>query len=507
MYILKQKNIKWIYCSVVFLAFFAIFVTKSTANEEFDATNILNVAVASAPVTLDSRYATDASSIRVLRLISAGLVKLDEKFKYQPDIAISYSHENYQKYTFILKDIYFSDGEKLTSTQVKNFYTSIFASGSKSPLSGLFSDVKEIKTPNKNTIEFYLTKPNPWFLTALETPILKINNKNKTTRIETPIGLITDKNIKFIKQTNTGNIWLKHKNNILKLQVIKDPIVRVLKLIRSEIDVVYNDLPEELYNYTKNKGYENIRVPSASYTYIGFNLKTGATANIAVRKALSYAINRPYIIKYLLNDNAKIAESLLLSNNPAFYPAKINSYNPKKAIKILEDAGYTANKNGIRLELNLSVTTNPFVLRVAQVIQQQLKDVGIKLTISSSEWGSFYANIKKSNFESYILSWVGRFQPDIFYSFFHSSMKPPYGANRGRYSNPKMDKLLENIKSAQTTKEINKNAIAVQKLQDEEKIYLPLWRRNHGIVMAKNIKNCKMPVDGGYEGLLQCVKK
>jgi peptide/nickel transport system substrate-binding protein len=484
--------------SVVFLLFCSIFnVFAETQNKE----DVLKVALSRAPITLDARYATDAGSIRLLRILSGGLVRLDENFVHQSNIALSYKHEHFQKFTFTLADINFSDGEKLTSKHIRDFYESIMQKDSASPLIGSFKDVIEIKTPTNNVVEFYLSKPNPWFLTALETPIFKINTDK---RIENPVGLSSNK---FIKKTDIGDVWIKQGNRTIKLQVIKDPTVKVLKLMRGEIDVIYNDLPDELLNYTTKNGYRNARIPSASYTYMGFNLEGGITANAKLRKALAYAVNRQKIMDTLLGGNASPAQSLLLDSHPAVYKAKIEKFNPKKAIKILEEIGYKADKNGERLALHMSVTTNPFVLRIAQIIQQQLKAVGIKVTIASSEWGSFYGNIKKGNFESYILTWVGRFQPDIFHTLFHSSMKPPHGANRGRYDNPKMDMLLDIIKNDPNQTAIQRAAVLVQTLQDKEKIYLPLWRRDHAVVMAKNITGCKIPSDGGYEGLLECLKK
>jgi peptide/nickel transport system substrate-binding protein len=481
---------KWIVRSVVFL------LTLSANSVFAEEKQGFKVALSRAPITMDSRYATDAASIRLLRILSGGLVKLNKDFLYEPDIAKDYTNHNFQTYTFTLPNIHFSDGEKLTAQHIKTFYESIMSEGSTSPLAGLLADVERITTPDLQHISFVLKKKNPWFLTVLETPIFKINTEG---RIEHPVGL---SNLKFIKKSDTGDVWIEDGQRTIQLQVVQDPTVRVLKLMRGEVDVVYNDLPDELLKYTTKKGYDIARQSSASYTYMGFNLESGITANRAFRKALAYAIDREKIMQTLLQGNASLARSLLLDSHPAVYPAEIESYNPEKAIEILDGLGENRPE-----KLHLSVTTNPFVLRIAQVIQQQLKAVGIDMEISSSEWGSFYGNIKKGNFESYILTWVGRFQPDIFRTFFHSDMKPPHGANRGRYHNAEMDTLLDGITHAENKQEIYENAIAVQKLQEAEKIYLPLWRRDHSVVMAKNISGCEIPSDGGYEGLLACTKQ
>lgn len=509
MHKLKAQTRKWIQWGVVFLL-------TLPGVAQADEKQTLTVALSRAPITLDARYATDAASIRLLRLLSEGLVRLDEDFNYAPALAGKYTQDNFQTYSFVLRDnLTFSDGTKLTAQHVVDFYRSIMAEGSGSPLVGGLGDVNAITTLNDNQISFHLNKPNPWFLTTLETPIFKLNGDK---RIENPVGV---SDMRFMKKDDIGNVWLEDGQRQLKLEVIQDPTVRVLKLMRGEVDVVYNDLSDELYTYTVEKGYKNVRVPSASYTYIGFNLESGVTSNLKVRQALAYAINRPYIIEHLLDGEGVLAHSLLLDNHPAVYQAKINKYDVQKAVQLLKEAGYNVSKDGSEFELSMSVTTNPFVLRIAQIIQQQLKDVGIHLNISSSEWGSFYGNIKKGNFESYILTWVGRFQPDIFYNLFHSSMKPPHGANRGRYDNPEMDRLLEIVMPTHagfhgdknraegtpfSMDEIYRATIQVQQLQEQEKIYIPLWRRHHGVVMGKNIEGCQIPADGGYEGLLYCAR-
>src|ERR1700678_322791 len=80
---------------------------------------------------------------------------------------------------------------------------------------------------------------------------------------------------------------------------------------------------------------------------------------------------------------------------------------------------------------------------LAMILQQQVRDIGIALEVRSFEFATFYADISKGAFQMYTLRWLGGNEdPDIFHYAYDSSMFPPHGANRGRYSNPALDVLI-----------------------------------------------------------------
>lgn len=480
------------YCiSIVVFIFILATSVASYAKE-------VNIAVANGPVNLDPRQAVDASSVRLLRLIAPGIIRLDDEFQPTSLYLSLLGHSKYKRFYMEVKPgITYSDGSFLTVFSLKKYYDSIVNEASTSPLKGAFKGLKSIEIENNKRLVFTLKEPNPYFWSALETSVVKLNGQESTN----PIGLglysldLLDGN---------GNTHLKRldSNQTLKFIVIKDPLVRYLKLVRGDIDIVHNDIGEEILQYAKNEGYVIHEAPSTSYSYMGFLLNEGITADFTVRKALSYALNRNKIVKNLLGGRAKPAYSLLSDSHPAHYKADISTYNPQLAERILEEAGYKKDENGKRFTLRLAITSNPFVGRLAQIIQQDFAKIGVAVNISSSEWGTFYGNIKKGNFESYILTWVGRFQSDIYRSLFHSDMLPPNGANRGRYQSVQMDKLLNEIMRETDDKkryEISRN---IQKMQENDMIYIPLWKRSHVALTSKNVVDYELMPDGGYEGLM-----
>ena len=118
----------------------------------------------------------------------------------------------------------------------------------------------------------------------------------------------------------------------------------------------------------------------------------------------------------------------------------------RKPNRLLDEAGYRdPDGNGPQPRFRLSFKTTNIDLRrrIAEALKEQLQSVGIELEIRSYEWGTFFSDIKKGNFHLYSLAWVGIRDPDIQYQIFHSASVPPNGDNRGRYSNPQVDRLLE----------------------------------------------------------------
>ena len=86
--------------------------------------------------------------------------------------------------------------------------------------------------------------------------------------------------------------------------------------------------------------------------------------------------------------------------------------------------GYSKDKP---LNLTFKTSSNPFSIRKAAVFQDQLAKIGIKLDIKSYDWGTFYGDIKKGNFQLYSLTWVGIKTPDIFRYVFYQVILWPTG--------------------------------------------------------------------------------
>jgi peptide/nickel transport system substrate-binding protein len=106
----------------------------------------------------------------------------------------------------------------------------------------------------------------------------------------------------------------------------------------------------------------------------------------------------------------------------------------------------------------------------------------------SYEWGTFFSDIRKGNFQIYTLTWVGITDPDIYYYLFHSKSLPPNGANRGTYLNPEMDLLIERGRVLQGREERKEVYGRIQKILARDLPYVSLWNEVNVVVMDPRVR-------------------
>ncbi len=471
------------------------------------------MALADVPVTLDSRFSTGASASRITQLLSLPLVKIGDDFTPKAAAAISFSQPTALSVRFVLGDYTFVNGTALTAQHVKDYYENLRNPKTGSPFSWLLRNVSEIVVEDNKVIVFNLINPDPFVWTLFTRPLMLpdvgLGNDNAAIR---PVGLgpymVEEGSTPVQLSLKLSSYWAGElpASERITFKVVKDPLVRLLKVQRGEAHIMQNDMPTVFFADAKEKGeLKHQTAQSSNYTYLGFNFDDEFTGNKAVREAIAYAIDRKLIMDTLLYGLARPAPSLLPNSHPAFWDAPLRKHNIKKAINILDKAGLKADQNGIRLHLRFSTTNNPSTLLLVQAIQHQLKEVGIELDINISEWGTFYGNIKKGNFQMYLLTWVGKYDADIYRSVFHSKSMPPNGANRGRYQNPIMDRFIDKLWSA--PEKLAETAQAIQILQHQDIIYIPLWRRDNMVLHSPKLKGFIPQLDGSYEGLLKAAVK
>ena len=496
--IMRMVSSKISHILVLFVLFSQLFIYGCKESDRSTIAMGLNTS----PVNLDPRYATDAISYRVSRLIYKSLIDFDEKYHVIPQLAV-WQKLSPTHYRFILGEKYreFHDGSKLSSEDVKATYDSVLNSNNVSPHRGSIAMIKSIEIVDFDTIDFKLSYPDPLFPGRCVIGILPkkfIYKKHDFSR--EPIG---SGPIKILYWENDENLKLKRisDNKIIELITLKDPIVRVLKLLKGDIDLIQGNLPPEVITWLGKKQFLSVEKKIGNtFTYIGFNLEDPIVGNILIRNAIAHAIDRESIIKYVMSSSARKAGSLL---PPEHWASNSNlsgfKYNPKKSKKFLKDAGY----DGLTpLKLIYKTSNDPFRLRLATIIQKQLESIGIEIEIRSYDWGTFYGDIKEGRFQMYSLSWVGLKMPDIFYYIFHSDSVPPYGANRGRFKDAKVDEILDLVRSEAS---LNKQAIYYKNLQEylmRSLPYIPLWYEDNVLISKSNIKGYKLSTDGNFDSLI-----
>ncbi|MAS81826.1 MAG: peptide ABC transporter substrate-binding protein [Legionellales bacterium] len=487
----------------ILLAYFLSLITIGCAETN---RNSIAFGLNTTPVTLDPRFVTDAVSYRITRLIYKSLIGFDDQFQAVPDLAnwkqLSSSH---YRFTLKNKNRKFHDGTYLSAKDVKATYDFVLNPKNISPHKGSMWMIEEIEIIDDNTIDFKLSQIDPLFPGRLvigivpEKLILSQHDFNKK-----PIG---SGPLRFIGRKDESSLRLGRikDNQVIEFITLKDATVRVLKLLRGEIDLVQGDLPPEIIAWLDKKKSVAIKKKRGdTFTYIGFNLEDTTTGNRLVRKAIAHAIDRDAIIKYIKGGAARKAGTLLATEHWASRADLVGvQYDPQESQRLLVKAGFNEIN---KLKISYKTTSKPDSLRLAAIIQDQLKRVGIEVNIRSYDWGTFYGDIKEGRFQMYSLAWVGLKMPDIFRYAFHSQSIPPNGANRGRFVDEKVDSIIE---IAELESSIERQADyyrELQKLIFDALPYVPLWYEDNVLAIRNSVQGYVLNTDGNFDSLVDTIK-
>lgn len=462
----------------------------------------IRMGLAAAPITLDPRFATDATSARINRLLYVRLVEFDDAARPIPGVArwqvVSPTHYRFR----LLPDRRpFHDGTPLRAEDVRATYASVLDPDTNSPHRGSLEVIERLEVVDADTVDFYLRRADPLFPGYLVIGIVPAQAlKAGRDLARHPLG---SGPFDFLDWPAEGLLRLKRLRDgqVVSFVQVSDATVRVLKLLRGEIDLLQNDLPQELVQYLeKQPGIQVRHGAGSNFSYLGFNLQDPALEDVRVRRAIAYALDRDAIVQYLFGGETRLANALLPPEHWAGNPhLQGYNYDPDRARALLTEAGYGKTRP---LQLVYKTTSDPFRVRIATILQQQLAQVGIDVRLVSFDWATFYADIKAGRFQLYSLSWVGIKSPDVFRYVFHSEAAPPGGANRGRYEDAQTDRLIE---QAEQTQNLDRRAALYRELQShllETLPYVPLWYEGHFFAARERIRGYQLSADGNYDALV-----
>lgn len=457
----------------------------------------LRVGLATPPVTLDPRYATDATSWRLCRLIFQAPVDFDARFAAVPAL-MDWTQPDATHWRFALRGSpRFHDGTPLTAADVVATYRAVLDPARASPHRGSLANVVAVDAVDPRTVEFALGRPDPSFPGLLVIGVLPASDAAGE-RAGHPTGSgpfavvsVAPKAVMLVRRADGQQV---------AFEVIENETTRALKLTRGELDLVPGGFaPEVAHWLARRPGLSLTERDGTTFSYLGFNFAQGPTARAEIREAVSLAIDREAILAYVFRGQARPAAAILVPTHWAGAPAlPAPLHDSDRARTLLARLGYSRERP---LALTYKTSSDQFRLRLATILQAQLAEVGIALAVQSFDWGTFYADIKSGRFELYGLSWVGLQLPDVFRYAFHSTAVPPVGANRGRYANARVDALIDRAEAAS---DLSTRAALYREIQAElagDFAYAPLWYEQQVFVRGPRLVGYHTDASGNFDAL------
>ena len=473
--------------------------------------DVITVAVPSSPNSFDPRVGTDEVSQRVYQLVYDNLFNLDESLRVSPGLATGWETPDNRTYLVHLRDgVTFHDGRAFDAGDVVYTFESLIDPDFLSARKGAYRMLDRVEAVDARTVRFTLKEPFGSFPINLVLPIVPAGAGDSLR--QAPIGTGPYRFISYavddrLALARFDGYWQgPARNTGLVLKVVPDDIMRGLELRKGTVDLVVNDLaPDIVFQLAEDDELQVVESPGTDYAYVGFNLQDPILSDARIRQAIGYAIDREAIVAHLRRGLARPAAGILPDVSWAFEPAVFQfTHDPARARALLDEAGYSdpdGDGPAPRLRLTLKVSTNEFIRLQAAVIQQDLRKVGIELDVRSYEFATLYADVLRGQFQLFTLQWVGVSDPDMLRRVFHSDQMPPTGFNRGHYTNPEVDRLLDQATVA-TDDATRRDAYgAAQRLIAEDAPYISLWYKTNVAVAQPSIRGVRLSPSADFSFL------
>lgn len=508
--------------SVIFAALLS--VSCRSRNESF------TVVLDANPETLDPLRGTDASSERLRALIFNSLVRKNERFEYVGELASGIqTAEDGLSVTFTLHDgVLFHDGRPLTAADAKYSVDTVLSSDSRKnatfyeelPGQGRTSRVASVEAPDARTLVIRLRQPWNDLLPNL-VPVGIIPQGSDGSHKTQPVGTGPFRFVRYDESQMVVDLIADEKHwqgapNIkqLRARAIQDSNTLQAELRSGRVDLAANTINLTPDTYKALGQVPELKVeqfPGANIIYLGFNVQSPPLNDVRVRQAIAYAIDREGIVRDLLQGQGRIANSVLPEVLWAYAPGESYPHDPTRARQLLDEAGLRDPDGAgpaMRLPkpINFKVSSsNATARQYAGVMQNSLKEVGLPVEIETMETVSLLTQLRNGQFQMTTSSWIGGNQDPVFLRDLFATSEIPTqeraGRNRSRYSNPELDRILQEAVNLPPDRERDKAKALYARAQEiisRDLPMLPLWYSANMIVARRNVNNIKIDASGDW---------
>lgn len=474
----------------------------------------LVITVEKNPVSFDPLRGTiDAVTAHILQLIYDPLVKKNDRFEIVPNIADFQVSADQKTYTFILKPgVKFHDGRELTARDVKYTFDLLLAD---SPLKGAFQKLASIELRDSHQVVFHAKETFPDFLGSCVAVGIMPEGSIATIAAR-PVGSGPFRFVEFLETQQMrldgfdeywdGKPSIRH----ILIKIVPDASVRQLEILNHSVDLDLNSgfSPDAVESFSHTPGIKVTVTDGTTLGYIPVNLKDRLTGIREVRQAIAYGLDVHAILSSVWRGQARRAYGVLPPQQWAYEPSIARyDYDPERAKKLL-DAAHFSDPDGdgpkMRLQLTFQTSSVAFSRQIASIFQDQLKKIGVDLELQSFETSTFIDNLRRGQFQlGYSVFVGGNEHPDFFRYIFHTRSIPTEenswgGGNRSRYSDPKMDSVIEGAEGTIDREKRQAAYAEIQKQAADDLPIIPLWYRSNVAVTSDRVGNVVPDPSGSW---------
>ena len=352
--------------------------------------------------------------------------------------------------------------------------------------------IKKIIKADDYTVKFVLNYPEAPFIANLAMGFSSILSKeyadqlaknNKKSKIDHfPIGTgpfvfktyKKDTLIRFVK--NSDYFFGSPKIDKLVFSITPDPSVRYQKLKTGECHFINEPAPQNISDMEKNPKIKVMKRAGLNVGYLAINTDKAYFKDLRVRKAINHALNRDAYIKAIYLDNAVVAKNPIPPTMWSYNKSvKDFEYNPELAKQLISKAKLP---NDLILELwtlPVSRPYNPNGKKMGEMMQADLKKIGIKVKLVSYDWGTYLSKSKEGKHDLIQFGWTGdNGDPDNFLNILLGCSGVKAGSNYARWCNKDFNDLIVKAKQNTNSKKREAYYMKAQKIFKKEAPWVTL---------------------------------
>lgn len=319
--------------------------------------------------------------------------------------------------------------------------------------------IKDIVKVDNYTVKFVLNKPEAPFIANLAMDFASIFSaeqadylmkQGKPEQLDiNPVGTGPFQKVQYqkdslIRYTAFDDYWKgRAQFDRLVFSITPDASVRYAKLKAGECHVMPYPNPADLAQMEADKEINLMSQEGLNVGYLAFNTEKAPFTDTKVRQALNLATNKNAIIDAVFQGAGKVAKNPIPPTMWSYNDnVKDYAYDPVKAKALLKEAGYEDGFKTNIWAMPVQRPYNPNARRMAEIIQEDWKKVGVDAEIVSYEWGEYLNRSKKGEHDTVLLGWTGdNGDPDNFL-YVLLGCDAVGGSNRAQWCNEEFNNLL-----------------------------------------------------------------
>lgn len=465
----------------------------------------------------DPRYAISNYDGKLGKLVAPGLTSVDTPDAApRMELAAAIDRKDPLTVDVTLADRVFSDGQPVTADDVVRTYQSVLSDACSSLYQKGFKErYASLEALDPKHVRFHLLQPLATFVTDIEFGIISwhgvppgechpkvIGAGPYTLRELTSTHVLLDANPRYPTPPKLPHVEIKF---------VKDDSARMLMMAGGSVDLLQNARPDLVDDIAARPRVKVQSAPSVLLTYMLLNNDDKVLRDHRVREAIALAIDRPALVAAKFGGRAVLATGLLPPIHWAYNP-DVPRYGRDlpRARQLLDEAGYKPGPDGVRLHLTYKTSAVAFRIGLARAMAAQLAEAGIAIDVRPFEFGTFFADVKKGNYQLATMQSSEITEPDFYYFYFHSSRIPdakdPDGGNRWRYRNPEVDRLTE-AGRAELDRDKRKAIYAqVQRIVAQDLPIIPLWHEDNVALSNQDVQGYTIVPNARFVGLIGASK-